>query len=265
MLGTGAVQARWLDSGTSPGVVALAIGCALVWLAELWQIRARVGASFVDLTWGEVAFVVLCYFLPAGWITAAVLVGVCGAHTSLGLFDQRRTTRMILRSAATLTVAAAAGVLVTRGLAVTYGQPFGVRTAAALVCGALTYAMVGMYLTALQLPDLTSATSTALFRRLVRGKLLMLLGNVIIGLLIVALQGSDRRWLVVLLPPVAWLLQQAYGYRLRMDDERWNLAAVRRGDAGTQPPRRAGHRRRRHKRSTETLSRDGGRGRGLRC
>ncbi|MBT8225778.1 MAG: EAL domain-containing protein [Dactylosporangium sp.] len=221
MIGTGAVPGRWLDSGHSPDPLWLAIGCLAIGLAELGRLRVRIETTCVELTWSEAAFVVVCSFLPAGWIPAAVLVGAGGAHTLIGLFDQRRTVARIFRSTAILTVAAAVATVMTRGLAATYDSPLTVGVALALAVGALGYALVTLGLTVHQIVETPGPGTRTLFTRLVASKLPMLLGNIAIGLLVVTVEDTGHRWLVLLLPPVAWLLHQAYGYRLRGDDERW--------------------------------------------
>ena len=67
--------------------------------------------------------------------------------------------------------------------------------------------------------------------RALHDKLLMFVGNVIVGLVVVTLVDHDPRWLL-LLPPALWLLQQTYGHRLRADDERraWQEFATGIGD-----------------------------------
>ncbi|MBN1173842.1 MAG: bifunctional diguanylate cyclase/phosphodiesterase [Micromonosporaceae bacterium] len=221
MVGTGALPGRWLDTGHSPGMLWLMIGCCTVAFAEWGRLRVRVGSAITELTWGETAFIVICVFLPAGWVPATSLVGALSAYTMLGLLDQRRTAMEILHATATVTVASTAGMVVARGLTATYGTSVAGYTMIALIAGAVVYTLVTLYLAALQMTQGRRRPATELFTRLFASKLPMLIGNVTIGLLIVMVEGAGRRWLMLLLPPVGWLLQQAYGYRLRSDDERW--------------------------------------------
>ena len=91
--------------------------------------------------------------------------------------------------------------------------------ALAVIAGSVTYLLVTAWLGGVTLglrhglpigPPLLAA---------LRGKLLMFVGNVAVGLVVVALLELDPRWLL-LLPPLLWLLQQTYRYRLRSDQER---------------------------------------------
>ena len=67
----------------------------------------------------------------------------------------------------------------------------------------------------------------------------MFVGNVLVGLVAVAMIADDPRWLLFL-PAALWLLQQTYGLRLRADDERRAWQAFAAADRGAQPARRAG-------------------------
>jgi diguanylate cyclase (GGDEF)-like protein len=59
------------------------------------------------------------------------------------------------------------------------------------------------------------------------GKRIMLIGNIAVGLLIVALIDAEQPWWLILLPPALWVLHQTYTYRVRGDDERrtWQVFA----------------------------------------
>ena len=59
----------------------------------------------------------------------------------------------------------------------------------------------------------------ATLRVMVGSRLIMLVGNMALGLLIVWAQYTNV-WFLLLLPPLVWLLHQFYGHRLRGDDER---------------------------------------------
>ncbi len=229
-VGTGALDVGGLDNGMTPGVGTLAAACTVAALAAFVRLPVRIDGSSVELTWGEAAVVVLLHTLPAGWVPAAVLVGVAGAQTARGLADQRRTTGVILRTAATLTLAATAAAVVAYAVDPPYGRPLTLRIALGLIAGALVYASVTMYLLAVQSAGSHGPGVPVLLRRMMRGKLLMLVGNITVGLLAVAVQLANVQWL--LLPPLVWLLHQTYAYRLRLDDERrtWQVFSTITGE-----------------------------------
>lgn len=255
ILGTGAVQPAWLDAGVSPGVGTLAAGSGVAALASLLRLRVRIDSGLVELPWGEAAVMILCHLLPPGWIPAAVLVGAGGVQAGAGLLGRRGGTGPVPGSVSALTVAVSVAALLGCAVGPTYDRPLSARTAIALLTAATTYWLITTYLIARRIdrrvdraaasgPGASvgghgadgaeretgrrparggagSGVSLATFGRVANTKLLMVVGNLTVGLLAAAVEGS---WLV-LLPPLVWLLQQTYAYRLRLDDERrtWHL------------------------------------------
>ncbi|GAA2189512.1 hypothetical protein GCM10009848_34830 [Micromonospora lupini] len=201
------------------GPARFGIAVAVLAVAQLARLRFRSSAGMVSITWGEAALIVCLYLAPAGWLPSATLLGTGLAWTALSLHSDRRPPLEIVRIAASLTAASALAVSVTTAL----GHPLLTAPtpmlALAVIAGSVTYLLVTAWLGGVTLglrhglpigPPLLAA---------LRSKLLMFVGNVAVGLVVIALLELDPRWLL-LLPPLLWLLQQTYRYRLRADQER---------------------------------------------
>jgi diguanylate cyclase (GGDEF)-like protein len=198
----------------------LAVCAGAVVLAQMLQLRVRVGDGEVTLAWGEAAVVVSCYLLPAGWVPLCVGTGVLVARCLLVLLGERRSAARIATNAATLALAGAAGA--------TVASLSGVRPWAPLtlpVIGALTGAAAAYFATSVGLVSLQVATRRPGVRlrpvllETLSSKAFMAIGNLLVGLVVVAVMRVNG-WLLLLLPPVLWLLHQTYRYRLGGDDER---------------------------------------------
>lgn len=201
------------------GPARFGIAVAVLALAQLARLRFRSAAGMVSITWGEAALIVCLYLTPAGWLPSATLLGTGLAWTMLSLYNDRRPALEIVRIAASLAAASALAVSVTTALGRPLLAPPTPMLAVAVIAGSVTYLLVTAWLGGVTLglrhglpigPPLLAA---------LRGKLLMFVGNVAVGLVVVALLELDPRWLL-LLPPLLWLLQQTYRYRLRSDQER---------------------------------------------
>ncbi|MEU8387570.1 bifunctional diguanylate cyclase/phosphodiesterase [Micromonospora sp. NPDC048843] len=201
------------------GPARFGIAVAVLALAQFARLRFRSAAGMVSITWGEAALIVCLYLTPAGWLPSATLLGTGLAWTLLSLHNDRRPALEIVRIAASLAAASALAVSVTTALGRPLLSPPTPILALAVIAGSVTYLLVTAWLGGVTLglrhglpigPPLLAA---------LRGKLLMFVGNVAVGLVVVALLELDPRWLL-LLPPLLWLLQQTYRYRLRSDQER---------------------------------------------
>ncbi|MET7961337.1 putative bifunctional diguanylate cyclase/phosphodiesterase [Micromonospora zamorensis] len=201
------------------GPARFGIAVAVLALAQLARLRFRSAAGMVSITWGEAALIVCLYLAPAGWLPSATLLGTGLAWTMLSLHNDRRPVLELIRIAASLAAASALAVSVTTALGRPLLAPPTPKLALAVIAGSVTYLLVTAWLGGVTLglrhglpigPPLLAA---------LRGKLLMFVGNVAVGLVVVALLELDPRWLL-LLPPLLWLLQQTYRYRLRSDQER---------------------------------------------
>lgn len=197
----------------------LAIAAGVMAAAQLARLRLRISTGTVNVGWGEAALLVGLYIAPAGWLPFAALVGTGLAWTVMSVYADRRTAVEVTRVAASLTAAVALATGVTTAL----GEPFDTAPtpalAAAMVVGAATYLVATVWLAALTLSMRHGLPMGPLLLRALRGKLLMFVGNVVVGLVAVTMLDRDPRWLL-LLPPALWFVQQTYIHRMRADDER---------------------------------------------
>nr|WP_233513349.1 bifunctional diguanylate cyclase/phosphodiesterase [Micromonospora craterilacus] len=201
------------------GLARFGIAVAAFALSQLARLRFRAAAGVVSITWGEAALVVSLYLVPPGWLPAAALIGVALAWTALSVVDEGRSTWDVVRIAGAQTAATALAVSVTTAL----GQPMLATPtpalALAVAAGAVTYLLAGAWLGGVMLALRHGMPIGRPLLAALRGKLLMFVGNVVLGLLVVVLIESDPRWLL-LLPVPLWLLQQTYRQRLRDERER---------------------------------------------
>jgi predicted signal transduction protein with EAL and GGDEF domain len=197
----------------------LAIVVGVMALAQLARLRSRVGSGTVSVTWGEAALIVGLYLSPAGWLPAATLIGAGLAWGLLSIFADRRSIVEVLHIAASLAAAVALATAVTTALATPFGARLTPSLTVALVLGALTYVLATGWLAGLTMSLRHRLPMGPLLLRALRGKLLMFVGNVLVGLAVITILEHSVRWLL-LLPPALWLLQQTYSQRLRADDER---------------------------------------------
>jgi diguanylate cyclase len=196
-----------------------AVAVAVATVALVARVRVRVNGSYVSLGWGEAALIVGLYLVPAGWVPLAMLVGVGIAMLVLQLANEARTPIVMLFNAASLTVAGAAAAAVAEVIDPPHLAGFGLRIAAALIIAAVAYSVVGLVLVVASVSADSGTKLTTLAARTVSGKIYMIVGNITVGVIIVVMVGADLRWLLAL-PPVLWLLRQAYAYRMRADGER---------------------------------------------
>ena len=214
-----------LDGGP-PSLLWLAVAVGFACVSQLGRLQVRAGKSSISVAWGEAAAIVLCFVLPVPWIGAAMAVGVSAGlliRTALG----RRSASSIVRSTANLTIAAVGAAVAANLVTPTYHVGLGVRTVPALVLAAMVYALCGAGLVSQEIAAGGGETARRVFVEAFRGKRLMLVGNVAIGLLVVMMLDAGQPVWLVLLPPALWLMHQTYTYRLRGDDERriWQIFA----------------------------------------
>jgi diguanylate cyclase (GGDEF)-like protein len=202
-----------------PPLARFGIVAGLMALAQLARLRFRVASGMVSVTWSEAGFIVGLYLAPAGWLPVAALLGTGLAWVLLSIFTDRRTVVEVLHNAGSLTVALALATAVTTALRAPLGATPTPGLAVALVLGSSVYLLTSAGLAALTLSLRHGLPVGLLVLRALRGKLLMFVGNVLVGLVVITLLDLDPRWLL-LLPPALWLLQQTYSHRLRADDER---------------------------------------------
>ncbi|WP_176731992.1 putative bifunctional diguanylate cyclase/phosphodiesterase [Micromonospora rhizosphaerae] len=202
-----------------PAPARFGVAVAVFAAAQLARLQFRTAAGMVSITWGEAALIICLYLVPAGWLPAAALLGTGIAWTAMSLLADRRPVVELVRIATSLTAATALAVAVAGAL----GQPLLAAPtpalALALSAGSVTYLLATAWLGGASLALRHGVPIGPPLLAALRGKLLMFVGNVAVGLVVVALLEIDARWLL-LLPPPLWLLQQTYRHRLRADQER---------------------------------------------
>jgi predicted signal transduction protein with EAL and GGDEF domain len=177
-----------------------------------------VGGAF-SIGWGEAALIICLFAVPTPWVPAVVGAGAVVAHLLLLAFGRWSTLADALRNAAALTLAGAVGALVASAVTPTFRAAVTPLEALALCAGAAGYFATTVGFVAAGAAARRRMRFTDAFVEATRRKLLMVVGNVAVGLTVVAMLSVDWRW-VLLLPPAFWLLQQTYGHRLRADEER---------------------------------------------
>ncbi|PGH43397.1 GGDEF-domain containing protein [Micromonospora sp. WMMA1996] len=202
-----------------PGPARFGLATVAFAVAQLARLRFRAPSGMVSITWGEAALLVCLWLVPAGWLPAAALLGAGAAWTTMSVVADRRPVLELVRIATSLTAATALAAAVASAL----GRPLLAaptpELALALSAGAVTYLLTTAWLGAATLALRHGIPIGPPLLAALRGKLLMFIGNVAVGLVVVAMLELDPRWLL-LLPPPLWLLQQTYRHRLRADEER---------------------------------------------
>ncbi|MEU9504962.1 EAL domain-containing protein [Micromonospora sp. NPDC048170] len=188
-------------------------------VAQLARLRFRTAAGMVSITWGEAALIICLYLTPTGWLPSTALLGTALAWSAMSLLGDRRPVLEVVRITASVTAATALAVSVTTAL----GDPLLATPtpalALAVLAGSVSYLIATAWLGGATLALRHGIPVAPPLLAALRGKLLMFVGNVAVGLVVVALLELDARWLL-LLPPPLWLLQQTYRHRLRADQER---------------------------------------------
>ena len=197
----------------------LALGAGLVTLSQLATLRVRTQNGAFNVGWGEAALIVCLFAVPAPWIPAVFGAGALLAHLALLASGRWRTVAAAVRNAASVTLGATVGTLAAYAVADAYQARFTPVSALAMCAGALAYFVVTAGFVSANAAGRRRGRFWPIFVQALRNKLLMVVGNVAVGLAIVAMVGADPRW-VLLLPPFLWLLQQTYAHRLRADEER---------------------------------------------
>ncbi|MEV6924723.1 bifunctional diguanylate cyclase/phosphodiesterase [Dactylosporangium sp. NPDC051485] len=220
----GAALNRFRADGGPAVPVALLTGAAVAMISQLARLRVRAGGGLARLAWGEAAIVVLCASLPPVLVAPVSLVGFGAAHAALQLFDRgtprARAARETLYGVAALTVGAALAALVvslTRGPESGEGLP--PRLIGALCAAAVVYHLVTVALVTARVVATGGGTARTVGGSMLGSTLLMLVGNVAAGLVIVWACATSG-FLLLLLPPVLWLMHQFYANRIGEDDER---------------------------------------------
>ncbi len=194
--------------------------------AHVARLRLRYGAGNAMITWGEAALLIMLYVVPLAWVPAITFAGCLIAGAFYSWRESTGTPARVIRGAANICLAATAAGLVATGVVSPYRARFTAELVLTLFLSAAVYFVAVTHLTAWTIALRTRTPFRPVLSGIVGGKLIMSIGNICVGLLVVAVLGVDFRWLL-LLPPVPWLLQQGYAYQLSGRDERraWEVFA----------------------------------------
>ncbi|WP_051366313.1 putative bifunctional diguanylate cyclase/phosphodiesterase [Hamadaea tsunoensis] len=191
----------------------------LIFVSHLGRLRVRIGAATFATAWGDAAVIVAVWIGRDGWLPAATLSGVLLANFVLAAFSEEgRPAVEVLRRSASLALAAAPAAVAAHLLLAdtTHFTPVG---GAVLAGAALGYSLLTVVIACVYVMLRDGTRFGPLIRRALASIWMMTLGNLLIGLLIVALLVHEWHWLIAL-PPVLWLLQQTYTHRLLDSQER---------------------------------------------
>ena len=206
------------DGALQLGWAGIAFGAVVI--AHCAQVTIRVGSGVVRAAWGEAAVIVVLYAVPSIWVPPVVGAGVLCSVTILRIFGDRKPVIYALRNAATLGLAAGAAAAVADALLPVHRAPLDQNVAMVLCAGALAYSVTSIAMVAAMVAARGAAHFVPAFLSLAKSKLLMVVGNVLVGLFVVYFLDLKQPLWLLLLPPGLWLLQQTYIHRLRADDER---------------------------------------------
>jgi diguanylate cyclase (GGDEF)-like protein len=208
----------------SPLVLVAAV--AVVVLGHLLVVRVRTGSGVLRLGWGEAALITACFLVPVGLVPAVFLVGV-GAVQYLRLRAGRvAVAYRVLNNTAALTVSAAGASVVAALLGLRPNAVLDGRTVVGMTVGAATFLGLSAFIVAGLATIEYDQRPLRMFRTVVRTKVPMAVGNVVVAVAMVAGFSVNWLWLLVL-PPSMWLLHQTFAYRANTEDERrsWQVFA----------------------------------------
>ncbi|MGH3715271.1 MAG: putative bifunctional diguanylate cyclase/phosphodiesterase [Micromonosporaceae bacterium] len=216
LAGAGACVASLALSRGLPPAWQFATAVGLVAVSLTVPLRIRIGSEHTNLTWGEAATIVVLSLLSPVWVVPAVALG-----SLLGRLMLRQSLVKAMYNTAALILAAAGAATVTAlgGGVVDKVPPLSQRVAIVLGVAVLVYTAVTTLFAA---AAVATVTRTPLLPVLTRGlgvTAFMMVGNAALGLVVVSLGIADVRWLVAV-PPLLWLLNEAYNARLRAGEER---------------------------------------------
>lgn len=223
------VAGLWLASApTAPWRVLVAI--IVVAVAPLKPVRYRVGAAVFSMFRGEAALILSLFLVPAGWVPFVFAVGLTLNWSLVRLLGPANEPRRYPQRVASLTLAAAAGALVTIAAADPYQTGLTPLTGFAALLGAVAYLVVTTTAAGVLAAPAARMPPATLVGQTLRRKVPMFAGNVTIGLSTVAVAGADWR-LLIALPIAVWLVHQTCAHRVEVLEDRrlWtNLARATR-------------------------------------
>jgi diguanylate cyclase len=201
-----------------------AVVLAVAALAQLAAIPMRMGGARMRLGWGEAAVIIALYLLPSGWVPLAVCLGVALARVVDPLVGNRRPFATMVENTALLTVTAAAASAVACVIRDPFSATMSPRTLAALIAAAVTYYAVGALLVSVPVAARAQMRYLAVARGTLTAKAYMGIGNITVGLVVVAVLSARMTWFVVL-TPLLWVLRVTYRSQLAVVADRtsWRL------------------------------------------
>jgi diguanylate cyclase (GGDEF)-like protein len=200
---------------------AVALATAVAIVAQFAALRFRQGTRTIYFAWGEASLIIVAYLVPAGWVPLVTGVGFGVGHGLYLLRTNGRWTLSRIINIATLAICGAAAAAAVHAIRMGDRDQITPRLIAALIVGGVVYFLVSSVIVNVNgqaLGILPTSLPSSITRTFV-DKLPMVAGNVTVGILVVVLLARDRMWLL-LVPPVAVLMHQAYVYRSRIADER---------------------------------------------
>ncbi len=213
--GLAVAGAALATAGHSPQAFRFLAAVGLFAVTQLTRTQIRVGSEHIMIAWGEIALIIGMCLLPWHWMIPAVLLGVLVG----GLISGLDTVKALFNAAAcTLSASVAVAVAHLVGTA-TAVPPLTPRSITVLVTAAAVYWLVSALLV---MPAVTLAHGGCLRAVMLRSlgtKLLILIGNIVLGLLAVGLGLADFRYLAFA-PPLLWLLYETYQARMKAGEER---------------------------------------------
>jgi diguanylate cyclase (GGDEF)-like protein len=212
--GTVVVVASVALAGPLPNLFRLLTAVGLVVVAKTVTLRLRIGSERFMFAWGEAALVVIFGLLSLAWIAPAVLIGVLISQ----LLTRASLVKVVYNSAGHALAAAGAVVIALAG-GLGSLTPLTPRIAATVCLAVVMYVAATTVLASGAVAAASGSRFSAVVTRGIGVTALMMVGNVAVGLLVVALGIADVRWLVAA-PPLLWLLNETYKARLRAVEER---------------------------------------------
>ncbi|GIJ65198.1 putative bifunctional diguanylate cyclase/phosphodiesterase [Virgisporangium ochraceum] len=222
----GGVAHTLVTGADVPSPLVLLAVVAVVVLGHVMAVRVRTGSGVLRLGWGEAALIVACYLIPVGLVPAVFLVGV-GSLQYLRLRTGRLAVAYrVLNNTAALTVSAAGAATAAALLGLRPNVALDGRTVLAMTVGAATFLGLSAFIVAGLATVEYDQRPLRVARTMVRTKVPMAVGNVVVAAAVIAGFSANRLWLLVL-PPSLWLLHQTFAYRANTEDERrsWQVFA----------------------------------------
>jgi diguanylate cyclase (GGDEF)-like protein len=215
-------------SGVAVDGRALLLACGAFTLALVLRIRLRVGATYVLLAWGEASLLVALCLLPPVWVPIATASGALVAYVDrIPAVIAGRRLRLLF-PIIVVTVASAASVDTVVAVTGDAAEPVRVDPAGlsglvAVLLAGLVFALVTSVLVAAWAAQ--DRSLVAAWRQIMRGKRMMVVGNIAFGFAVAVIIGWQPWWLLALAPIVV-LLHIGYRNQARGVEQRETWAVL---------------------------------------